>query len=612
MICRFIYMKFDLSKNIKDWFIKYWHWIILIIVAVVFFIGTASFNYSAQPDGFIKWLSPDESSNYNFTKLYAEEKQLSFFEKYNLISADIMHPRSYRSDLGTIKPVSFLGIILIYGTIASLATYRVLPYLTPLLAAVGIIFYFLLIKEIFGKRNALISVMLAASLPPLIYYSARSMFHNVPFVVLLIMSFYFAVTMTKGKKSAFEANPVKFKLAKFLLDVYAALAGIFLGLAVITRSAELLWLIPVWLVLWLFNIKKVGLIKLLILLTFFAFSLLPALYWNQILYGSPWRGGYDEMNQSISNIAGAGRALVASGAIKNSLVQIKDNVFHFGFAPKQSFKMLYFYFASMLYWLFWPAVFGSLLFLKKIKKWQRRHFCYLTVYTIIFFILLFYYGSWDFHDNPDPESHTIGNSYARYWLPIYLGAIPLASFFLIKLSNLFRKKYLIYGFRVLIIMVVFFISLKFVLLGSAEGLIQSVQKQLASRDDYNKILSLTEPRSVIITQYHDKLLFPERKVIVGLFNDDEMIRQYAVLTEFLPVYYYNFTFPEKDFNYLNEKRLVKFNLKIELVEKVAKDFTLYRLTPVSSAQLAEISNFFATDVNREKDGRTVSPRFKNY
>ena len=128
------------------------------------------------------------------------------------------------------------------------------------------------------------------------------------------------------------------------------------------------------------------------------------------------------------------------------------------------------------------------------------------------------------------------------------------------------------------IMIIFFISLRFVLVGSAEGLIQSAGKQLASREEQTKVLSLTESRSVIITEYHDKLLFPERKVIVGLFNDDRMTEQYAVLTGYLPVYYYNFTLPEKDYNYLNNKKLVKFNLKIEIVEKVTKDFTLYKLS----------------------------------
>jgi hypothetical protein len=122
-----------------------------------------------------------------------------------------------------------------------------------------------------------------------------------------------------------------------------------------------------------------------------------------------------------------------------------------------------------------------------------------------------------------------------------------------------------------------FISIKFVLFGSAEGLVPSARKQLATRAEYDRVLNLTESRSVVITQYHDKLFFPERKVIVGLFNDDNMIEQYAALTGYLPIYYYNFTFPEKDYNYLNSKKLAKFNLQISPIEQVTKDFTLYKL-----------------------------------
>ena len=132
-------------KTLNNRLKKYWRWPVLTLAALIFFLGTASFNYYAQPAGFVKWLSPDESSNYNFSKLYAQEGWLSFFEKYNLLSADIMRPRSYRSDQGNIKPVSFLGLILIYGKIAGLTSYKILPYLTPFFAAIGIIFYFLLI-----------------------------------------------------------------------------------------------------------------------------------------------------------------------------------------------------------------------------------------------------------------------------------------------------------------------------------------------------------------------------------------------------------------------------------------------------------------------------------
>jgi hypothetical protein len=557
------------------------------MAAVCFFIGTASFNYYTQSGDFVKWLSPDESANYNFTKLYAQEGQLMIYEKYNILSSDILHPRSVRSDFGYLKPVSFLGIILIYGKIAGLTTYKILPYLTPFFAALGIIFYYLLIKQIFGKRNALISALVLAVFPPLVYYSARSMFHNVLFVVLLVISLYFAVISVKKKKAEPDMDKVKTAAAGILPNLAAGLSGAFLGLTIITRTSELIWLAPVWLVIWLFNIKKFGLIKLMIFIACLFFALSPAMYWNKILYQSFWRGGYNEMNQSILNIASAGSEIlkigaINSGAVKNDLTQIKNNIFHFGYQPLKSLKMLYFYFAKMFYWIFWPAFFGFLLLLSKIKKWRKKHYVYLLALFAAAAILISYYGSWDFHDNPDPKSRTIGNSYTRYWLPIYLGAIPLAVIFLVKLSNIFKKKIFIYGLRALIILLVFFISIRFVLFGSEEGLIKSAQKQLAVRAEYEQILNLTEARAVIVTQYHDKLLFPARKVIVGLFDDPNMIKEYAVLTQYLPVYYYNFTFPEKDFNYLNNRKLPPFGLKIETVAKVTEDFTLYKLSLQSS------------------------------
>ena len=115
-------------------------------------------------------------------------------------------------------------------------------------------------------------------------------------------------------------------------------------------------------------------------------------------------------------------------------------------------------------------------------------------------------------------------------------------------------------------------------------MVKSAGNLQSMRLEYDKVLELTENRAVIITRYHDKLFFPERKVIVGLFNDANMIKQYAGLAEKLPVYYYNFTFPEKDINYLNDKRLAEFGLRIKPVAKVTKDFTLYKLLFVIPAQ----------------------------
>lgn len=599
-------------ENNRKLLFKIGNWLFLFVLAVTFFIGAASYNHYTQKDNFIKWSSPDETANYHFAKLFGQEKKLSIFEKNNLLVSDVMHPRSFRSDLGEMKPVSFPGILLIYGGIVSLTSYEILPYITPAFAAIGLIFYYLLINRLFGRRNALMSTLLLACFPVYIYFSAHSMFHNILFIVFLIIGFYYAVLAGQEKSEKTNFLTYNWRMIGWKKIIYPALAGLFFGLAIITRTSELLWLGPVLFLIWLINIKNLGFTKLIIILAFIGAGMLPAFYWNQILYGSPINTGYPEMNQSLVNIASAGTGLVKSAIISEpSYIQglfdkLKDNIFHFGFHPRESLRTFFYYFPVMFYWIFWPAAIGAILFLQGWRRWSAKEYAYLVSSAVFSVILILYYGSWDFHDNPNPTSFTIGNSYTRYWLPIYLAAIPLASLFILRFSraiypyapeaknltklnldNSWRSK-LIYHGRIrknlfcaaictIFISYTIIVSLNFALLEPEEGLVAQSVKQTSAKADFDQVMSLTEPNSVIITRYHDKLFFPERKVIVGLFDDQEMNRQYAKLEEILPIYYYNFSLGQKDIDYLNNGRLKEIGLQIKKVKMINESFTLYKL-----------------------------------
>ena len=128
-----------------------------------------------------------------------------------------------------------------------------------------------------------------------------------------------------------------------------------------------------------------------------------------------------------------------------------------------------------------------------------------------------------------------------------------------------------------IVSLISFVSIGFVLSGSAEGLVYLAQKQTQDRQVWEEVIKLTEGNAVIITKYHDKLLFPERKVIIGMFDDPNMTAFYAKLIDYLPVYYFNFTFPPKDMEYLNTRRLYEQGMSILEVKKITSDFTLYKL-----------------------------------
>ena len=576
--------------------------IIVSLLALVFFISTASFNYLTQDKDYTKWTSPDETANYFFSKKFAETGQLSYFDPAAVIGDNMVMPRSLRSDAGWVKPVSFLGIALTYGSIGAIFGTGVIPYLTPFFAAWGIIFFYLLISRIFkSKRVGLISAFLLASFPVYIYYTVRSMFHNVLFIVFLIIGVYL-FTLALGEKrttKVFEEIKRKFLNFKFerqriIQIAFALLSGIFIGLAIITRTSEVLWLLPVLGIVWIFYARRFGLIKLLVFLVGLVIALLPVVYWNNVLYQNSFRGGYNEMNRSLDEISSAGTEVLNSTwqgkfeQYKAYYHTVKDNIFYFGFKKEQSADMFNHYVVDMFPVLLYTGLFGLLLLIAyNIKHFDKKYLVYLLTWVTLGLILVYYYGSWKFNDNPNPNSYTIGNSYTRYWLPIYLMLLPLVSYAIVKVSRaLFSisrkipekiKKIGIIGLQTAAVLALAYVGIMFVLFGSEEGLAYLYYNNLAERSNTETVFSLTAPSSIIITQYYDKFFFPERRIIMGKLPNDEILTAAQKLVKYYPVYYYNFFLNDKDVAYLNERKFASYDLEMELVKKVNAKFGLYKL-----------------------------------
>lgn len=592
-------LKSKISTSTRNWT---WSGIIVLVLAVIFCLATSYYNYQQlASSGQIKWNSPDETANYFFTKNFSETGDPAVFEPLNLNSHDLVHPRSFRSDWGWLKPISFLGIILIFGQIAAWAGVWIIPYLTPIFAALGIICFFGLVKRLFSERIALISAFLLATFPVYIYYTVRSMFHNILFIVFVIIGFYF-LSYLLDKKYVYARRhffSLKPRLNIYLGFLLVFLSGLFFGLALMTRASELIWLGPLLFVIWIFNIRRAGFLKPIIFVLGAFLALIPAFYYNQILYSSPFYGGYGEMNRSLADISQAGKNLVVTSAVlsastyKHFADTLLKNIFYFGFNLKLSIKAFYYYFWNMFSWLLFLGFWGTIMLVADgFFRFKRRYLVYLLGLILTSVILIFYYGSWQFNDNPDPKSFTIGNSYTRYWLPIYLFFIPLASLFIVRLSRValepgIKDKYHLYrlpifwvnALQMVVVLVIAFSSIIFVMFGSEEGLAYLASNNYSAKVSSARVIELTEPQAVIVTQYHDKYLFPERKVLVGLLNDDNMNYYYAQLAKSGPLYYYNFSFAPKDIAYLNNTKLAKVNLRIDLVKKIDQDFSLYKLSP---------------------------------
>ncbi|MFA5248664.1 MAG: STT3 domain-containing protein [Patescibacteria group bacterium] len=623
---------------------KYWQEICVVALAAGFFVAAAFFVQANSFSSLSKWNSPDEAANYFFTKNYAETGELSYFEPANLVAGDVVIPRSMRSDNGTVKPVSFLGIILIYGFLAKIFSVSVFPYLTPFFAALGIIFFYLFFRRIFDKGVAFFSVFLLAFFPPYFYYSVRGFFHNILFVVLLLIGLYFSLVgaghcpvQVGEKKKFFSFDWQSINWRGFL---FSSLGGFFIGLTLLTRASEALWLLSALFIAWIFNFKKVGLLKLLLFISFAAVAFLPQISWNQILYGGFTRGGYTEMNKSITSIAQNSSSVAVEVSRKNFsavgdiLKKIKTDIFYFGFNPEKSRLTFDNYFIKMFPWLFWPAIFGLIVFLVRFFSWKKRHWAYLLSFLISAIVLILYYGSWDFHDNPDPKSITIGNSYTRYWLPVYIGLMPLATSFILRLTwaifpseedkhresefwlrqdlplgvpdviegenavkSMFARfcfgqkkffsfslpsaNFLIGTVRVILLIIYFYVSVMFVFGASEEGLAYFSVNRKTSLNEYQEVLDLTEENSIIITRYHDKLFFPARTVSFGDLSNKELNDRYAQLARIYPVYYFNFNLYDFALVDLN-KKLSASGLFLKKIKKVNNAFALYQLTNIKS------------------------------
>jgi hypothetical protein len=584
------------SKKHHNFFSKNWRLLIVVILAIIFFSISSSYNLIAQSPDYVKWGSPDENANYVFTKTYSNDGDLIIKERYNLYAAGIIHPRSFKSEGPWLKPLSFLGIIIIFGKIASIFGNHIIPYLTPLFASIGLVFFYLFLQRIFTKRIAFISSLLLFSFPVYIYYTSRSMFHNVLFVVFLIIFLYFSTYIVSSKKHKTKFLSYKPDIIYIFSLISSYLAGLFLALAVITRTSEILWLMPVVFLAWIFYFRSISIVKVLLFLSGMFTGLLPMFYYDQILYGAFWQGGYSEMNDSLLTISKSSGDLVKSTVnkqtdmIKLAFNSIKDTIFYFGFKPWQSVEMFIIYFVKMFWYLSIPLALGFLILLSNIYKWPKKYWLYILSWLFLSAVLVFYYGSWKFTDNPDATRHTIGNSYTRYWLPIYLGAMPIIAIFFDRFSKYIfkQKKYWSNisrnGIIAIFLFIIYLLSFYFLIFGSEEGLYYTYFKFKKDQVNVEKVWNNTEYNAVIVTEFHDKLLFPERKVIRGLLTDPNMNYYYGQVAAKLPLYYFNFTFPEKDIKYLNERKLPEHNMNIRLKKEISSEFSLYELYLIDNTQ----------------------------
>jgi hypothetical protein len=177
---------------------------------------------------------------------------------------------------------------------------------------------------------------------------------------------------------------------------------------------------------------------------------------------------------------------------------------------------------------------------------------------------------------------TIGTSYTRYWLPIFIMAIPFMAMLLDQFLTWFKK----WRWLQTIVSIAFFapliyFSTNLTVLAGSENLFKVKENIYKYENLSQSINQLTEEDAVIIVDQMDKAVFPQRQVVVFLMNY-EIFRPMPRLVKIHPVYYFTLM-PSKDIEYINQRKIKEYNLRFEFVE----DFELGSLYKLNSVEIKE-------------------------
>lgn len=542
--------------------------LILAIIALFVFLSSLTLVWSSDLH-----LSPDENANAFFAKQLSDTGQLALVEPLNFELADILHPRSMISVGGKILPGSFLGLPVLYGSLAAIFSTNLLPYLTALIAFLAVLAWYGIIRRIFSDQIALISSLLLATHPAWWYYTSRPFMHNVLFVSLLIFSIYF-----------FTAHPLRTFFRKsrsnFIKLIDPLLAGLFCGSALFVRGSEIFWIALGLAIIYFFYHRTISWRAWVIAALGVVIALLPMFYFNHQIYGHIFLTGYtvEQTGPNIAEPLPPEPPAFSNPQLNNIWEQFQSAmapVFPFGLHPRNILRHANWYGLSLFWWLTIFSVLGFLSFLARPEKNQLTVKTYFWSGLAISGWLILLYGSWAFHDNPDPNTITIANSYVRYWLPIYVFSTPFAALGIIWLAERLKGTKVKQLTIILFIVMSSALSLHQVFYTPGDGLLSAATILERSQQIKREVLELTESDSIIIVDRADKIFFPERKVRVPLRN--EVTYQFIPnMAEVAPLYYYGVTLPDQDLKHLNEVKLTN-DYQIELIQTFDAE-SLYQIT----------------------------------
>ncbi len=458
----------------------------VVPVALVFFVLYAYMPYALPA----KFTSPDETVAHHFISLFASQGKLSYPEPLHEISKGYMHPRNTVLVNGNVVPTGFLGTYLLYGSVERLLSGSGM-FLTAFIAAATLFAFYLLVMESFGRKEALISTLLLAALPPYWFWASMSLFNNLAAAAFFVWGCIFYLRLLRGEGGRnYAATAAFYALASFMRYEFFIIS-FFLYVCLIAKTG-----------------RKLDFAQLAPSAVPFALVMAVIMGYNAQLYGSPFSLGYSPSETT-------------EGAFEFQQMQTKlieragFYLLPSGFHPQRALSNAYSYILLLLPYFSFAAVAGIYMCIKKGLSQNRRNFATLLLITSAFLVI--YYGGGIFFGY-NASTPIIMSSYTRYLLPIYILLLPFCAVFFAAFIRTNR--------------VLGAIALAAFVLNSAStvytgdfGLLDIAGKRSNYVDVASQFSSATERGAVLFSHYWDKVVFPEIKVATyppgGGGEDDE-------------------------------------------------------------------------------------------
>jgi len=305
-------------------------------------------------------------------------------------------------------------------------------FLISILGLACSVFFYLLTKNLFDKKIALLSTVLLSSSFPIVHWS-NMLFNNIPaFSFYIIGLFFFSEVLVKKK------NKITFYL----------LSSIFFSLSIWIRYEYFLFVL--FLIVWILKDRKSINFKYLVISTIVMITIIfPILLLNNYLYKSPFLVGYSvkSNNRVKEQISYTEKQLLklntrTISGLKSTLKTFLSKLFkiNIDIILHNIKNFIFNIFPQMLCF----ALFGIIYALKS----KNKNIINFTIYAIFVLIFWMFYIMRSYYFGG--ESAMAGASMIRYLFLTYSCIILFSTYLIFKLLNILPER-LIYFITILIV-----------------------------------------------------------------------------------------------------------------------------------------------------------------